>query len=132
MDEARHEAGSAGRGYEVADAKVGLLVAAGGVLLVLMVLAAILMAGMFGLLAKRKAAGDAPPSPMAEFRQPPPGPRLQTDPSEELKSVRASADALLTQYGWVDRENRIVRIPVSRAIDLLAERGLPVREGGGR
>jgi hypothetical protein len=35
----------------------------------------------------------------------------------------------LSSYGWVDREAGIVRIPIDRAMDLLAERGLPARAG---
>jgi hypothetical protein len=44
----------------------------------------------------------------------------------------ASADDAgrrLSSYGWVDREAGIVRIPIDRAMDLLAERGLPARAG---
>jgi hypothetical protein len=37
--------------------------------------------------------------------------------------------APLSEYGWVDRDAGIVRIPIDRAIDLLAERGLPARDG---
>ena len=33
----------------------------------------------------------------------------------------------LNQYGWVDRSQGIVRIPIARAMDLIADRGLPAR-----
>jgi hypothetical protein len=33
----------------------------------------------------------------------------------------------LTNYGWVDRNAGKVHIPIDRAIDLLAQRGLPTR-----
>ena len=42
-----------------------------------------------------------------------------------LERLRAADDATLTSYGWVDRKSGIVRIPIDRAIDLLAARGLP-------
>lgn len=46
---------------------------------------------------------------------------------EAFKQLRATEDAILTTYGWVDREKGVVRIPIDRAIDLLAQRGLPTR-----
>jgi len=57
----------------------------------------------------------------------PPAPRLQTVPVLDLKAIRAAEDEVLNSYGWVDPQKGVVRIPISRAIDLLAERGLPSR-----
>src|SRR4029079_2607934 len=54
----------------------------------------------------------------------PPAPRLQVDPKLDLDRLRAEEYARLTTYGWVDRERRIVRIPIERAMELLADRGL--------
>ncbi len=34
---------------------------------------------------------------------------------------------MLKSYGWIDRDKGVVRIPIDRAIEILAERGLPVR-----
>jgi hypothetical protein len=42
-------------------------------------------------------------------------------------SLRPYEDPLLNTYGWVDQKNGIARIPISRAIDILAQRGLPSR-----
>ncbi len=58
----------------------------------------------------------------------PPGPRLQVQAPLDLKRVREQEDATLNSYGWIDRQAGIVRIPIQRAIDLLAQRGLPSRE----
>jgi hypothetical protein len=55
----------------------------------------------------------------------PPLPRLQTTPATDLRGFQESESLVLTTYGWVDKEQGVVRIPVSRAIDLVAERGLP-------
>jgi hypothetical protein len=41
--------------------------------------------------------------------------------------MRAAEDKILNGYGWVDREHGVARIPIDRAIDLLAQRGLPAR-----
>jgi hypothetical protein len=61
-------------------------------------------------------------------RHEPPKPRLQQDPSVDLRKLRESEDALLLHYGWADRSNGRVRIPISRAMDLLAEHGVPTRK----
>jgi hypothetical protein len=55
-----------------------------------------------------------------------PFPLLQTDPDEDLRRFRAHEDSLLNGYGWSDREKGKVRIPVARAMELAAERGLTV------
>jgi hypothetical protein len=57
-----------------------------------------------------------------------PQPQLQTTPALDLKAIRDAEDRMLATYGWVDREKGIVRIPIERAIDLLAQRGLPARQ----
>jgi hypothetical protein len=59
--------------------------------------------------------------------QSPPQPRLETAPVVDLRKIREAEDQSLTSYGWIDRKNGVVRIPIARAIDMLAERGLPAR-----
>jgi hypothetical protein len=34
-------------------------------------------------------------------------------------------DHILNTYAWVDKQNGVVRVPIDRAIDLLAAKGLP-------
>ncbi len=41
--------------------------------------------------------------------------------SEDLKTLRAREDADLTQYKYVDRAKGTVRLPISRAMELLVE-----------
>lgn len=69
------------------------------------------------------AAGleDQPSAPL------PPEPRLQAVPGQELQDLRAREEAQLERYQWIDRAAGRVRIPIERAMDLLAERGLPSR-----
>jgi hypothetical protein len=57
-----------------------------------------------------------------------PEPNLQLD-DDHLEHMRliAEQNQILNSYGWVDRSNGIVRIPIERAMALLAERGLPTR-----
>ena len=79
------------------------------------------------------AARQAAPSPLAHTREFAPEPRLQVNGAEDLRQMRAAEDRVLHSYGWIDRESGIVRIPVERAIEVLAQKGLPARpKGGGR
>jgi hypothetical protein len=55
------------------------------------------------------------------------GPQLEATPILDLKRERAAEDQMLNSYGWVDKQQGIVRIPIDKAIDLLAQRGLPSR-----
>jgi hypothetical protein len=72
--------------------------------------------------------GHAAPPPMASgLPDVPDLPRLQRLPAEGLEALREEEAAELEGYGWVDGKRGVVRIPIERAIDLVAERGLPVR-----
>ncbi len=42
-----------------------------------------------------------------------------------MNKVRAEERALVENYAWVDQKAGIARIPVGRALEILAERGLP-------
>jgi hypothetical protein len=44
-----------------------------------------------------------------------------------LKRYREDQEKILRSYGWVDSQAGIVRIPVDRAMDLLLQKGYPVR-----
>jgi hypothetical protein len=56
-----------------------------------------------------------------------PPPRLQPDPVADLNKFRMREEETLNSYGWVDRANGKVHIPIERAIDVVAQVGLPVR-----
>jgi hypothetical protein len=69
--------------------------------------------------------------PMANVGAPqqPPAPRLQVQPREELKNMRAEEDKILRGYGWADAQTGKVQIPIEEAMRLLGEQGLPSRAG---
>jgi hypothetical protein len=50
-----------------------------------------------------------------------PLPREQPHPAEDLVALRAREETELNSYGWIDRTNGIVRIPINRAMDLLTQ-----------
>lgn len=59
---------------------------------------------------------------------PPTGvPRLQAHPAADLQKYLQHEHQILNTYGWVDRKDGIVRIPIQRAMTILLKNGLPVR-----
>ena len=124
MSEPVHNSGKGG--YEKSDAKVGplALLAVGVGLLVLVSMTGV--AVMWRVMAYGTVyTGEMAGSPLAPLRPPPPSPRLQVIQGGDLKISREQEGALLHSYAWVDKEKGVVRIPVDRAMELLAERGLP-------
>jgi hypothetical protein len=61
-----------------------------------------------------------------------PAPQLEVNERTELNGERLREEDTLSTYGWVDQNAGKVRIPIDRAMDLLVQRGLPVRSGGAR
>lgn len=59
-----------------------------------------------------------------------PEPRLQVNSQADLDHFRATEEAKLNSYGWVDQNAGVVRIPIERAMELIAARGLPTRTAG--
>ena len=63
----------------------------------------------------------------AQVTQQFPSPRLQTDDgNQEIADLHAKEDLLLENYSWADKSQGKVRIPIERAMELIAQRGLPV------
>lgn len=103
--------------------------------------------GIFHYLNKRYEAEQPPVSPLVTNvpsdtrRIPPqygndyekylkedfPAPQLEVNERTELNDERLREENTLSTYGWVDEKAGTVRIPIDRAMDLLAQRGLPVR-----
>ncbi|HTW49473.1 MAG TPA: hypothetical protein VMD92_16080 [Acidobacteriaceae bacterium] len=64
---------------------------------------------------------------LAKLTQQFPTPRLQIDNGDEdLAQLHGREDLLLDHYSWIDRSKGTVRIPIERAMELIAQRGLPV------
>lgn len=116
-------------GHEERDVRARPIVLAVVGLAVICVAAFVLMHLLFNVLAAMQSKETAAPSPLAGaygLKQPP-EPRLQTSPIHDLHELRARDAAALHEYAWVDRDAGVVRIPIERAIAVLAERGLPAR-----
>ena len=86
---------------------------------------------LFRFFRSRIASDQAPAPPLAGAREnpPPPEPRLEGPPGVALKALRTKEDAVLSTWGWVDRDRTTAMVPVDRAIEIAAEKGLPLRYG---
>ena len=76
--------------------------------------------------------GNLPSNPelqdkMTEITQSFPSPRVQRDDgNQDMADLHAREDLLLDNYTWADESKGTVRIPIERAMELIAQRGLPV------
>ncbi|MER3427840.1 MAG: hypothetical protein C4334_07030 [Pyrinomonas sp.] len=122
--------------YERSDVNTKAILKFIGWLAALTALCFLIVVGMFKYFeasAERSEAETMPTIRREGEQRLPPEPRLQLAPGhaihplDDLKRLRAEEDAVLKNYGWVNREAGIVQIPVERAKELLVERGVPVR-----
>jgi hypothetical protein len=92
-------------------------------------LAALLMLGFSHHLRSRLVASDPPPPALPQARQPykPPAPNLQTHFDTDIDALHARENMLLEHYAWVDRSTGAIRIPIERAMEIVAKNGFPVR-----
>jgi hypothetical protein len=113
-----------GAGHEQQDVNPRAVMIAALVLTAVVVLVSIGAGFLLLHYAARETRRSAPASPLGESygRRVPPEPRLQADPLGDLHALRAEEDALLNGYGRVDRQAGTVRIPIERAMDILADR----------
>lgn len=112
--------------HEHKDINVRTLLWLGAGLCAMTVLAALGVKLLFGYYAAHQPSAQ-PASLIEAGPELPPQPRLQIHERVDLGRKLAADQSALNSYGWVDRNAGVVRIPIDRAIDLLAQRGLPAR-----
>jgi hypothetical protein len=124
------EAPDASAGYEKRDASIGALLQFGFWLAVVIVVTLFGMAWAFNYFSKISPLGP-PAAPSAvvnsNLRQLPPSPMVQAHPHQDLVDFCQQQERAVNTYGWVDRQAGIVRVPISRAMDLVLAEGLPTR-----
>jgi hypothetical protein len=82
--------------------------------------------------AQIRTLGNLPTNPdlqnkIAEMTRRFPTPRVQTDDGNvDVADLHAREDLLLDNYSWVDRSQGKMRIPIERAMQIVAQKGLPV------
>ncbi len=109
-----------GAGHEQREVSVRLIVVSLGFLAIGTFLVFLLVIGIFRYFYNTDKTGEA-------LRQGviPPEPRIEVAPYEQLQQLKIREDHILTSYAWVDKNAGTVRVPIDRAIDLLAAKGLP-------
>ena len=143
-DPVKHESTPSHGSYERQDISArGIFYFIAG-LLAATLLISFLLSGLYKILDKRFETRQPPVNPLAanvpkDTRQVPPqypetafpDPRLETDERTQLNSIRIAEERKLNSYGWVDEKAGTVHIPIERAMELLAQRGLPLRPQSG-
>jgi hypothetical protein len=137
------------KGYEASDVRVSGVVVFMVVLTIFAVVTGVLAYGVGKVLNARMKTEDGPPSrwakqvdvrslgnmpsnpemqnKLSEMTQSFPTPKLQIDDgNQDVADLHAREDLLLENYSWVDQSQGKVRIPIERAMELIAQRGLPV------
>ena len=99
------------------------------VLVGLSIFAAIVVGVLFFALEKRADRRDARAVAEAGLERPqperiPPSPRLEIHTVGRWRTFREAEEARLSSYGWMDKTTGAVHIPIERAMDLIAERGV--------
>jgi len=107
-----------------------------------MLLTALLVVPMYRFLVRREASAQRQPVTVLTtdaLPAEPSFPKLVESEPRVLAEFRAQERALLTSFGWVEKDRGIVRIPIEEAMSLVAVRGtLPTfptpapAEGGAR
>lgn len=111
---------------ESRDTNLPSLAVFGGAIVVTVAIVMLFCWGLFRIYTYVQPLGPAA-TPFASSRPLPPEPRLQPKPENDLQNYLEDEHMELNSYGWVDRSNDIVRIPIDRAMQLLLQQGLPVR-----
>lgn len=130
MREMRAQGGSgktAGRTHEPKDMSVKLVMWFGLALTATLIGSHYLLEGVFGAFARWAERRDTPHPPLRADRVLPPEPRLEENSTGFLEGLRREEDRRLETYGWIDRERKILRIPIERAMDQLIRKGVPAR-----
>jgi hypothetical protein len=112
-------------------------------LVVLGLITHFIVTGLFHYLQNRTQAEQAPVSPLVTnapedtrhlstdyreyLKQNFPSPQLEIDERTQLNSIITAQEVQLSTYDYIDKNVGTVRIPIDRAMELIAQRGLPVR-----
>lgn len=144
--------GAATPGYETSDVKVTGIAVFVASLVVFLVIFFVFCFGMGKVINNHLVTVDGPPNKWNNFQYTPEGrgknlesnavleqkqlramtarfptPQLQMDDgNQDVADMHAREDLLLDHYTWIDRQQGAVRIPIGQAIEIIAQRGLPV------
>jgi len=99
--------------------------------------------GMYRFMDARIKQHEPPPNPLVQRTETDtrvvapdeikkfPEPRLEKNERIEINDFRLQEEQRLNSYGWVDEKGGVVHIPIDRAMQLLAQQGLPTTPRAG-
>ena len=128
MHDDPHHAPAGDSNYEPTDAHVMPLLVIGAILVIGTAVSFFFGYFFIKYSTARPAMSTHEVSPLNPGRQPwqtPGGVRLQKDPEADLKKYLAEKSSAPDTYGVVSDEPEIYHFPVERAIEIVAENGLP-------
>jgi hypothetical protein len=142
-DEIKHDDPNGHGSFEHQDLKAGAILYFLAMLGIVTVMCLFGLKGLYTFLDHREKASQPAVNPLVtnvpeDTRHIPrgypqavfPSPKLEEDERGQLNGIRLAEEQTLYSYGWVDEKSGTVRIPIERAMDLLVQRGLPVRPQG--
>jgi hypothetical protein len=117
--------------YEPADLNPKAVFLTGlGILAVLWIVVVVLYP-IFRYFSYARTGGLNPAKVLNYIPPAPPAPRNETGSDTELSDYLAREKTALSSYTWVDRSKGMVSIPIDRAMEIIAQRGIPPSKPGG-
>ena len=116
--------------HEESDVNVNAILGYGVALMVVAVVIHVFLWWLLGVYQRQAERSQTQAFPLAagQQEQVPSGPRLQHQPQQDMRELRAKQEALLKGYEWVNREGGVARIPIEEAMRIVVQRGLPTRK----
>ena len=119
MEHAAHSPN--GAGHEQSEVSVRVIIVSLAVLLLGALMVCFLVVGIFQYFHHENQVDQIVKNTQQQI---PPEPRVEEHPAEQLVTIRARENHVLTTYAWVDQKNGVVRVPIAQAIDMLAKQGV--------
>ena len=115
-----------GAAYEHTDANIWQITKFGIWLLMTAIVVHLGMGAMYQMLIEQSKVTGEQPYPLASTTEPrlPPEPRLQQFPESEYYQHYLTEQQRLQEYGWINKDEGVVRIPIADAMRLTLERGV--------
>lgn len=112
--------------YETADASAKWLGFIGAGIVIAAIILPFLLWGLYGFLEQTAAKGAPIPETVSKLSfETQKSLPLEPNPVANYENFRQSESEKLNDYGWVDKQNGVVHIPIEQAIEMLVNKGLP-------
>ena len=110
--------------HEPSDTSARAIWLAAAGLFALMMVSLLIVGAMINILARTEVQPEV--ATASQLNPSPPGTvALNANQPAQLRQLRKLESSLLDEYQWIDPSARIARIPIQRAIEIIAAEGLP-------